>query len=81
MDADTRSELNTMHERINGMRDRVVTLETQQPHTVAALARIEQSVNKLNGHVSKVVWIILALFLTALFKVAMTGNLNLPLGA
>lgn len=78
MDQNIRNELDRVHERVNSLRERVTNLEAQQPHTVAALARIETSVNKLNGHVSKAVWIILALFLTAVWKVAVTGNLIPP---
>jgi len=78
MDEDTRSEFKAVYERMNDLRERVTTLETHLPHTAALLLRIENSVNRLNGHVSKVVWIVLGLFIAALFKVAMTGNLQLP---
>lgn len=68
------------------MRERVVNLEAQQPHTTAALARIEKnisdhkadmksSLDRLNGHLSKAIWIILALFLTALWKLVASGQL------
>jgi hypothetical protein len=70
-----REEINKLHERVNGLAGRVVNLEAQQPHTVAALKRIEKSVERLNGHLVRAIWIVLALFLTALWRVVSTGNL------
>ncbi|WP_245279875.1 hypothetical protein [Hyphomicrobium sp. 99] len=67
-----RAELDKIHGRVNKLNDRVVVLETQRPHVEAALDRIEKSVERLNGHAVKAMWIILALFITALWRVATT---------
>jgi len=44
MDETTRNELDKLHGRINDLKERVVSLEAQQPHINAALLRIEGSV-------------------------------------
>ncbi|MFZ5692462.1 MAG: hypothetical protein ACOY5F_14530 [Pseudomonadota bacterium] len=74
MDQDTRTEIDKLHGRVSDLKERVVNLEAQQPHTTAALTRIEKSVEQLNGHVSKGVWAILGLFLVALWKMILTGH-------
>lgn len=71
----TRAEMETLHGRISDLKERVVNLEAQQPHINAALTRIEKSVEKLTGHVSKGVWIVLGLFIVAIWKLVLAGKL------
>ncbi|MBX5020433.1 hypothetical protein [Rhizobium lentis] len=59
MDEVTRSELEKLHGRINDMKERLVTLEAQQPHINAALLRIEGSVEKIAGKIGKAIWAVL----------------------
>lgn len=81
MDQETRGEIEKLHARINDIKVRVVNLEAQTPHINAALLRIERSVDRLNGHISKAVWAVLLLFLGAVFKYAMDGGFStLPQG-
>lgn len=75
MDADARGELDKLHERITRLRERVTNIEAQQPHITAALLRIEKNVERLNGHIVKAVMVILALFLTALWRLVANGQL------
>lgn len=75
MDAENRAEIEKLHGRITRLSERVVNLEAQQPHISGTLVRIEKNVERLNGHLSKAVWIILALFLTALWGLVVRGNL------
>jgi chromosome segregation ATPase len=75
MDAGLRAEIEKLHGRITRLSERVVNLEAQQPHISGTLARIEKNVERLNGHLSKAVWIIFALFLTALWGLVVRGNL------
>lgn len=75
MDAETRTEIDKLHERVTRLRERVVNLEAQRPHVEAALVRIEKNIERLNGHLSKAVWIVLGLFLTALWGLVIRGNL------
>jgi tetrahydromethanopterin S-methyltransferase subunit B len=70
----TRAEMETVHGRISDLKERVANLEAQQPHINAALTRIEKSVEKLAGHVSKGVWVILGLFIVALWKMILAGH-------
>lgn len=77
MDAETRVELDKLHERVTRLRERVTNLEAQQPHTAAALIRIEKNVDRLNGHLSKAVWILVGLFLTAVWGVVIKGGIPL----
>lgn len=67
--------MNTLHERLSSLKERVVTLEAQTPHINAALVRIEKSVEKLNGHLSKVIWTVAAAVLVALAKFVISGGL------
>lgn len=76
MDELTRAEIEKLHGRLNDMKERVVTLEAQQPHINAALIRIEMSVDKLNGHLSKLIWLAVALFVAAAAKFILAGGLN-----
>lgn len=75
MDAETRGELDKLHERITRLRERVTNIEAQQPHITAMLLRIEKNVERLNGHIVKAVWVILALFLTAVWKLIANGTI------
>lgn len=58
------------------MQERVTVLEAQKPHINAALQRIQNGVDKLNGHIVKAIWIVFAMFLGLVFKFAMTGGFN-----
>lgn len=86
MDQEVRAELEKLHGRISDLKERVVNLEAQQPHMNAALVRIERNISDhkedmksalktLNGHLSKAVWVILALFITALWRLVATGSI------
>jgi hypothetical protein len=66
MDEVTRGELEKLHGRINDMRERIVTLEAQQPHINAALLRIEGSVGKLADRIRNALWALLLLVLSPL---------------
>lgn len=88
MDQEIRLEFEKLHGRVNDLKERVVNLEAQQPHISAALARIERdgkdawerieiSIGRLNGHLSKGVWIIVALFLTAIWRLVQSGGIPL----
>lgn len=59
------------------MSERLARVEAQEPHTNKALLRIETSVERLNGHLSKGVWIVLALFITAVFGLIRNGSIPL----
>ncbi len=69
-----RAELGKAHDRITGLTERVANLEAQRPHIDASLARIERSVERLNGHIVKAIWIIIALFITAVWRVISAGS-------
>lgn len=86
MDNETRAEVEKLHGRISDLKERVVNMEAQQPHMNAALVRIEanmlahknetkEALSTLNGHLSKAVWVILALFLTAVWRLVATGSI------
>lgn len=75
MDQETRTELEKLHGRINEVKNRVTILETTVPHISASLIRIERSVDKLGGYLSRAVWIILALFVTAVWKLIASGSI------
>lgn len=66
MDEVTRNELEKLHGRINDMKERLVTLEAQQPHINAALLRIEGGVEKLVGRIGKALWAVFLLLLAPL---------------
>ena len=74
MDQDVRSEVNTLHARINDLKERVVTLEAQVPHTNAMLERIEKSVERINSHILKAIWLVFALAVGVVFKFAISGG-------
>lgn len=69
-----RGELDKVHGRVTDLQSRVATLEAQRPHIDAALSRIEKSMDRLNGHIVKAIWIIIALFLTALWRVVTSAG-------
>lgn len=78
MDAEIRAEIDKLHERVSGIKERVVNLEAQNPHINAALTRIESMVGRLNGHLVKGIWAVVLLFLAAVFKFVISGGLSLP---
>ncbi len=61
MDEVIRSEVEKLHARINDMKERLVTLEAQQPHINAALMRIE--VGKIADRIRNALWALLLLVL------------------
>ncbi|UPK31813.1 hypothetical protein IVB18_26145 [Bradyrhizobium sp. 186] len=76
MDEFTRAEIEKLHGRLNDMKERVVLLEAQQPHIKQSLERIESSVDRLNGHLSKLIWLGVALLVAAGVKFILAGGLN-----
>ena len=74
MDQETRAELEKLHQRVNDVKDRVTILETQTPYIKDALVRIEQSVDKINGHLNKAIWAVVILFIGAVFKFTVNGG-------
>jgi len=77
MDEVVRSEIDKLHGRVSALKERVVNLEAQQPHISAALVRIEDGVKGLYGHLSKAIWIVVALLIAACAKFILSGGLNL----
>jgi hypothetical protein len=69
-----KDDVEKLHERINGLSARVVDLEAQRPHINSALDRIEKSVDRLNAHLVRAVWIILGLFIVALWRIVSPGG-------
>lgn len=80
-----KSDISKVHDRIDDIKERVVNLEAQRPHIDAALIRIEKSVeglaaivqrnvDRITGWLSKGVFIVLALFITALWKLVVGGG-------
>ncbi|WP_454618382.1 hypothetical protein [Bradyrhizobium cenepequi] len=78
MDDVTRAEIDKLHGRVSDLKERVVNLEAQQPHINASLVRIERSVEKLNGHLVKAIFGILALLGAAIAKFIVSGGLHVP---
>ncbi|QND53453.1 hypothetical protein HB779_17330 [Phyllobacterium sp. 628] len=78
MDETTRAEIEKLHGRINDVKDRVTVLEAQTPHIKEALGRIEKSVDRLNGHIVKAIWVILILFIGVVFKFTVAGGWSIP---
>lgn len=76
MEQDVRNEIDRLHGRFSDLKERVVTLEAQVPHTNASLVRIEKSVDKLNGHIVKAIWLILAMFIGIVFNFAVKGGFH-----
>lgn len=70
-----KEDIEKLHDRINGLTSRVVDLEAQRPHIAETLERIEDSIDRLNGHLGKAVWIVLGLFLAALWRIVATGGI------
>jgi hypothetical protein len=79
MEENIRLELEKLHGRINDVKDRVITLEAQQPHINAALLRIESGVTVLAGRIVKALWalglLILGPLVALLFKALAGGAL------
>jgi predicted nuclease with TOPRIM domain len=79
MDQQVRAEIEKLHERVSGLKERVVNLEAQQPHINAALARIEGSVDKLANRIGKAIWAVLTpvivLVVGVVFKIIVSGSL------
>ena len=78
MDEVTRAEIDKLHDRVSSLKERVVNLEAQQPHISAALVRIEEGVRGLYGHLSKAIWIVVALLIAAVAKFILSGGLTIP---
>lgn len=76
MDQEYRSDIDRLHGRLNDLKERVVTLEAQQPHINASLVRVEKGLEKINGHIVKAIWLILALFIGVVFQFAIRGGFN-----
>lgn len=78
MDQQVRAEIEKLHERVSGLKERVLNLEAQQPHINAALARIEGSVDKLANRIGKAIWAVLTpivvLAVSAAFKILVSGS-------
>lgn len=74
VDQEFRNEVNALHGRLNDLKERVVKLEAQVPHTNESLARIEKSVEKINGHIVKAIWMIVALFIGVVFQFTVNGG-------
>lgn len=74
MESDVRAELDKLHERITRLRERVTRLEAEGPYMTDALLRIEKSVEKLNGHISKGIWAVILLFIGVVVKFTVDGG-------
>lgn len=70
-----KADIEKIYDRINGLTGRIVDLEAQRPHMADTLQRIERSVDRLNGHIARAVWIILGLFIAAVWRMVATGSL------
>lgn len=66
--------MDRLHGRINDLDRRVTMLEVQVPHINSTLTRIETSVEKMNAHVVKAIWLILALFIGIVFQFTVKGG-------
>ncbi|EJZ17409.1 hypothetical protein NE852_12825 [Rhizobium sp. Pop5] len=79
MDQQFRAEIEKLHERVSGLKERVVNLEAQHPHINAALARIEGSVDKLTNRIGRAIWAVvtpvIVLAVGAGFKIIASGSL------
>ncbi len=67
--------IDKLHGRISDLKNRLTILETTVPHISASLIRIEQSVDKLAGHMTKAMWIFLGAVLLAVAKFVIGGGL------
>lgn len=74
MDESTRQELNTLHGRLTEVSGRVTVLEAERPFIKESLGRIETSVDNLNGHLNKAIWLVLAAFLAVVVKFTVDGG-------
>jgi hypothetical protein len=81
MDEIVRSELEKLHGRIGDLKERVVTLEAQQPHINAALVRIEAAMTAGFSKIGKIVLAIGLCFLTPFALVAVKFLVSGALGS
>lgn len=58
------------------MKERVVLLEAQQPHIRQIAGANRTSVDKLNGRLSRLIWLAVALFVAAAAKFILAGGFN-----
>lgn len=77
MDQEIRTEVNALHSRVNDLKERVVKLEAQVPHTNAMLERIEKSVDRINGHIVKAVWLVAIAFGGVVLNFALRGGFQI----
>ncbi len=77
-DQQIRAEFEKLHERVSNMKERVVNLEAQQPHTTNSLVRIEKSIERLNAHLVKAVWAVIAVFIAGVGQFIIRGGLTPP---
>lgn len=77
MDQDIRNEFNSLHARVNDLKERVVKLEAEGPHIAQALERIEKSVDKINSHFVKAIWLVVALVVGVVVNFALRGGFNI----
>lgn len=70
-----KEDIEKLHGRVNDLSSRVVSLEAQRPHIAETLDEIKDSIGRLNGHLVRAVWVVLALFITALWKIIANGGL------
>lgn len=73
MDQETRAEIDKLHGRVSDLKERIVNLEAQIPHINSALGRIEKLVEKVNCHMTRGAWAIIALFIAAVWKLVTSG--------
>lgn len=59
------------------MKERVVKLEAQVPHTNAMLDRIEKSVDKINSHFVKAIWLVVVLVVGVVVNFALKGGFQI----
>lgn len=52
-------------------------LEAQVPHVADTLQRIEKSIEKINGHFVKAIWLVFALVVGVVFNFAVRGGFNI----
>lgn len=76
MDEITRIELEKIHGRFNDLKERVVTLEAQQPHINAALVRLEALVTQGFSRIGKIALTVIFLFLTPFVAVLVKSILS-----
>lgn len=70
----TRAELETVHERISELKQRVTILETNTPHLVMAIERVEKTVGRLNSNLVRAIWVVFSLFAAVVVKFTVDGG-------